>query len=210
MLLFENKKTNRKLLNRFLLIDKKSTTYEEITKLQSDIGISHETVVIAIAAVDDDYASTVFAKAMATTFALNKKRSLIIDANLFNPELANVLEIKVEEIEDNKKRSKRKIKPITYNKNIDLALFPDQTYPSEFYKSSALKDFIKESRRSYDHLIVIVPNLIEHDDVSIFTESIDCLLLLSQRNVTPKGQVFKALQKVEEYKLPLAKVVVIK
>ena len=207
---FRNIKKNQNRLDAFLSFDEKSKTFNEVINLFNEITSLYSNKVIAIAAVNDDYSSSVIAIALSNALALNKKTSLIIDANLYNPTFPKILE-KLNVSQSSVEKGKTKKQDfLTINDKVKAICLTPSPFPSEAFKDGVVKKTITENSKKFDHIFVISPNVEMHTDIVILAENVDCILLVSQRDVTEKSRIFKTIQTIKENKLTLAKVLVIK
>ena len=164
----------------------------DLTILQNEISVDFDTKVIAVTSINKDTLAASFAKGLGDAFVANGSSALVIDANLYNPILNDLLA---------DKRAYKGAKVISLNKNI---------YPALEYKNGVVHNVIKENNNSYEHFIVIVPSIKDHKEVSLLGDILNSLIIVTQKNVTKRKDVFNAHAYCYETKLPLAKTVILK
>ena len=174
--------------------------FNRLTTLQNEVGVSFNTKVTAITSIASDELSAHFAKAYADAYVRNGCSVLIIDANMYNPclnlalGLANVPSEEVKQIAD----------------KIAIASYDKENYPSEVYKTGVIQNLVKENLDKYDHIVLLVPAMKKHQEVSLLADILGSILLLVEKNKTRKGDIYRALVYCAENKLPAAKTVVLK
>ena len=190
----------KKVINGLLSANVTDETLESLTTLQNEIGISFSTKVTAITSINDDELAAAFAKAYADTFSNNGLRTLIIDANLYNPLFAKL-------VKGNKKNEQQHISIDTQTSAI---CFEKDVYPSVFFKKGLIQKTIKENSTIYDRFVVLVPSIKEHKEVVLLSDILTSVILVTQKNVTKKEYIYCAIQYCSENNLPLAKTIIIK
>ena len=181
---------------------------KSLTTLQNEITVGFDTKVIAITSIKNDDLAADFAKAFAEAYSLNGAKSLIIDANLYNPCLEGILNNSEESNID--VETDENLKMVNVDKNVDAYCLNKETYPSEVYKSQRIHNLIKDNDGKYDHFIVLVPSIKEHKEIILLNDILDASILVVRKNVTKKEHIFNAVQFFEVNKLPLAKTVILK
>lgn len=209
----DNNVLKQMMIDNILKVKENETIYRRMTALQNEITVSFDTKVIAVTSINNDELSAAFAKAFGQTFALNKAKTLVIDANLYNPSLSKVLKQKEEpasdvEVTTSEKESNYDI--IFIDEGIDAVLLKKEIYPSEVYKGGLVNKIIKENEGKYEHFIVLVPSLKKHKEVSLLKGLVNAIILVTQSSMTKKGDIYYALQYLAANELPIAKTVVIK
>ena len=207
--LFNLKKTRKeKILNGLLNVKDKKELFDGLTSLQNEISVAFNTKVVAVAAINDDDLSANFAKAFADAYSLNGLSCLIIDANLYNQKLCNIVGDKSMSVELKEEEKQRQF--ISLDGKVDAWCLENEIYPSTVYKSGLIQKVIKDNKDRYDHFVLIVPSLKEHKEISLLSDVIDSIIIVTQKNVTIKQRIFEAIQYLKENKMPLAKTVVLK
>ena len=131
-----------------------------------------------------------------------------MDANLYNPSLKSLLEDNEGDVEflEGDKSFK-----LSYVDKLTKAIcLEKEIYPSNVFKSGLIQKFIKDNENKYDHFIIIVPDIKSHKEVTLLSDVVDSVILVTQKNATIKKHIFDALLFFQENNLPLAKTVVLK
>ena len=173
---------------------------KSFTALQNEIGVGFDMKTLAVTSVHSDTLAASFAKAFADTFANNGSSALIIDANLYDPCLSKSLNLPQEQ----------EPKVHALSEKVGILSLSSEIYPSRIFREGEIAKIIEENRGDYDHVVILVPALREHKEVALLGNVIDSLVLVTQRNVTQKKDIYEACCFLAENKLPLAKVVVLK
>lgn len=192
MVFFAKKK--EKVINGLLNIRDNEEMKNALIYLQNEIGVSFSTKVIAISSISCDDLAAAYAKAFAEVYGYNNEKTLIIDANMYNPCLAKMLEdLKVEK-----------------GDKVDIVSLDKEIYPAEAYKSGAVKKVLEEHKDKYTHYLILVPSIDEHKEISLIADSLDSIILVTRRNFTRKESIFNAIQYCRANNLPLAETVILK
>ncbi len=193
----------QKIINGLLNASLDDETIERLTSLQNEIGVSFSTKVIAITSIKDDDLAVAFAKAFASAYSVNNDRTLIIDANLYNPLLRHALK----ETDGDRNQGYK----VTFvDGKTNAVCLNKETYPSEVLKGGLVQRIIEENKDNYDHFVVLVPSIKEHKEIVLLNDVITAVLLVAQRNVTKKEYIYNAIHYCAANKLPLAKTVILK
>ncbi|MBO4668054.1 MAG: hypothetical protein J5666_08040 [Bacilli bacterium] len=195
-------------------VNSDDSLFKNLTALQNEINVYFDTKVLAVTSINNDVLAAAFAKAFADAYGRNGSKTLIIDANLYNPSLESYIENHSDgdtiiAVEKNDTIS-------GYNREADLAVnvktisLDKQIYPGNAFKDKAVHKIIEENKNEYEHIIVLVPSVKEHKDVVLLSDVINSALLVVERNITKKEDIFNAIQFFNANQLPLAKTVVIK
>jgi Mrp family chromosome partitioning ATPase len=179
------------------LRDNSEELLDKITVLQNDINAFFGFETISVVNIGSEEKVIEFAILFAKAFEKNNSKTLIIDCNFYNPHLFekySVLE------KDN---------IITCSEGIDVYSPSAQVYPSEFFRNKALDELIEKNKDKYKHFIIVSPNIKEHKDFLVTSETINCSLLVVEKNVSKKSDVFDAAHYMEDNNLKLATIVVL-
>lgn len=193
----------QKIINGLLNASLDDETIDRLTSLQNEIGVSFSTKVIAITSINDDSLAVAFAKAFASAYSVNNERTLIIDANLYNPLLRRALK------ENDGERSGG-YKVTFVDGKTNAVCLQKETYPSEVLKGGIVQKIINENQGNYDHFVVLVPSIKEHKEIVLLKDVLTAIVLVAQKDVTKKEHIFNAIQYCAANQLPLAKTVVLK
>ncbi len=195
--------SKEKIIKGLLNASLDDETIDRLTTLQNEIGVVFSTKVVAITSIRNDELAVSFAKAFASAFSFNNNKTLIIDANLFNPLLGRLLGNNESKEEDGQKK-------ISVDERTDAICLGKETYPSEVYKSGLIQKIIKENEKQYDHFVILVPEIKEHKELLLLKDVVTSVILLVQKDVTKKEHIYDAINYCAYNKLPLAKTVILK
>ena len=182
---------------------------KKLTTLQNEMSVGFNTKVVAITSIKGDETSAAFAKAFADTFGLNGCKTLIVDANLYNPCLNKLLN--KGGTPDLEVKDQSKDYQITFlSDKVSALCLSKEIYPGEVFKSGIIQKALNEHKEEYDHFVVIVPEIKNHKEIFLLSDILESIVLLTFRSVTKKKDIFEAIQFFKVNNLPLAKTVVLK
>ena len=193
----------QKIINGLLNATFDDETIDRLTTLQNEIGVNHSTKVIAITSIKNDDLAVAFAKAFANAYSVNNERTLIIDANLYNPLLRHALK-------DTEGDGKQGYRVTFVDGRTNADCLGKETYPSEVLKGGIVQRIIEENKDNYDHFVVLTPAIKEHKEIVLLKDVLTAIILVTQKNVTVKEHIFNAIQYCANNGLPLAKTVILK
>ena len=173
--------------------------FERFTTLQNEIGASFDNKITAITSISGDEIPAHFARAYADAFARNGSSVLLIDANMYNPVLRGILGVEGDSE-----------KPAKINDKVSAVYFDKEIYPSNIFKAGAVHNLIKKYGEEFDHIVILVPSIKKHKEVVLLKDILGSFIILAQRNLTRKGDIFDAIQYCAAEQLPLAKITIIK
>lgn len=202
-------KKKYRITARFVYSKADKKLIEKIVSLQNEIEVSFSTKVIALTSIKADEVSASFAKALADAYEINKSKTLIIDANLYNPQIKSVLKPVIEE-NSSKKKTKKDSNVLSISDYIDVITFDKEAYPTKIYKDGNIQKLIKSNSSKYDHIIVLMPSIEAHKDISLLSDVIQSIVLITIKNITKKVDIYGAINYFNENKLPLAKTLLVK
>lgn len=206
----KEKKSKVEVLSNF---SKDSELFQKFITLQNEINVTHDTKVIAVTSIENDLLTAAFANALALTYAFNDSKTMIIDANMYNPSLNEVLcdsnSSDVCVLENNDNKSELAHETTKVNENLDALCFDKQVYPGNVFKSKVIQDILKKEGSKYEHFIILVPSIKEHKEVSLLKDVLKSIVLVVRKDVTKKKDIYEAISFFREAELPLAKTVII-
>ena len=205
-----DEKKKQEKIDALLNIKDNEELFGSLTALQNEISVGFNTKIIAVVGIKGEELTAAFSKGFGEAYALNGSKSLVIDANLYNPSLAKLLnngedEGDVEVVDNN-----QQYKITTLNDKLSVLSLSKQIYPSELFKSGIVQTAIKVHKDEYEHFIIIVPEIKNHKEIFLLADIIECIVLLTFKNITRKKDIFDAIQFMTANKLPLAKTVLLK
>ena len=197
-----------RLISGLLNVKGDDKLYESLTTLQNEIGVGFDMKVVAITSINSDALAAAFAKGFADTFVKNKSNCLIIDANMYNPSLESLLGESDLAIKDNSGSDNYQL--LSLEKGLSAIYLNKEIYPSEVFKSGLIQQILEEHGKNYDHIVLLVPSIRDHKEIVLLKDVLQSIILVSQRNVTTKGDIYNACAYFVEESLPLAKTVILK
>ncbi len=181
---------------------------EKLKTLQNEISVAYDTKVLAVTSLGEDDVACAFASALAEAYEHNGKRCLLIDANLYNPCLLKVLGMENEDGFRGHDNENLKIYP--RGDKGGILFMKQETYPSIIYKNKTVQKCIEENKDTFDHFVVLMPNIKDHKEIALLGDIISSALLVTRRSVTKKGDIFYALQFLAANEIPVSKTIVLK
>ena len=205
-----DEKKKQEKIDALLNVKNNEELFIALTALQNEISVGFNTKIIAVVGIKGEELTAAFSKGFGEAYALNGSKSLVIDANLYNPSLARLLnngedEGDVEVVDNN-----QQYKITTLSDKLSALSLSKQIYPSELFKSGIIQNAIKEHKNEYEHFVIIVPEIKNHKEIFLLADIIECIVLLTFKNITRKKDIFDAIQFMNANKLPLAKTVLLK
>lgn len=206
----EEKKKQEKI-NTLLNVKDNEELFTSLTTLQNEISVEFNTKVVAITGIKGEELTAAFSKGFGEAYALNGSKTLVVDANLYEPHLTTLLNKSGEDEGDVEIKDKdQQYKIISISDKLSALSLTKQIYPSELFKSGIIQNAIKEHKDEYEHFIIIVPEIKNHKEIFLLADIIECIVLLTFKDITRKKDIFDAIQFMNVNKLPLAKTVLLK
>ena len=202
---------NNDKLKTSLLDTNRKEVFNSLTALQNEISVSFETKVIAITSISNDSLCAAFAESFSNAYNLNQSSVLIIDANLYNPSLRSIYDKTLTESTDTESDCSTLSEGclLKINEKKATMFLNEQTYPSVAFKNGIIHKIINDRRDEFDHIIMLMPSINKHKDISIFKDIVDSVILVVEKNRTKREDVFDAVNYCKTLKIPLAKVVIV-
>ena len=194
-----------KLIDTFINIKQNKELLDSIIKIQNNINIYADSKVIAIATAEDDISLEIVARALSEVYALQEQSTLIIDCNMYNPRLNNLFckenfEVGLNDIIDESDDYNKLINHITGN--LDAVFAKNTNYPTKIFKSKKYFDFICRVKEKYEHIILIMPSIVEHQDILLRKDLITSTLLVARKNRVSKKNLFDSIQILKADNIP--------
>ena len=206
MLKYFRNKQDKQMVNNFLSLEGRERMLEKLTTLQNEISVSYNNKVIVITSLEYDELAAAFAKAFADAFVKNGSSALLVDANLYEPHLGKLLSVPTQKL--GKEETKLEVNKLS--DKLGVVCLDKVTYPAEAYKSGLLEELIEANKETYEHVVILMPSVKKHKEVSLLSKVLDSVLLLCRRDVSTKGDIFYALQYLAGEHLPVSKTVILK
>ena len=206
-----DEKKKQEKINTLLNVKDNEELFTSLTTLQNEISVGFNTKVVAITGIKGEELTAAFSKGFGEAYALNGSKTLVVDANLYEPHLTTLLNTSGEDEGDVEIKDKnQQYKIISISDKLSALSLTKQIYPSELFKSGIIQNAIKEHKDEYEHFIIIVPEIKNHKEIFLLADIIECIVLLTFKDITRKKDIFDAIQFMNVNKLPLAKTVLLK
>lgn len=139
---------------------------------------------------------------LATVFAQNGQRVLIVDSDLRRPSLHKLLKVSNSIGLTNYLLKQNSLEEVIQTTTLPtLHFLPSGKLPSSslgILNSVAMKDFIAEVKRRYDFIFFDSPPIMGVSDASILASEVDLSLLVIQYRKYPQAMTLRAKQMVEK------------
>lgn len=190
-------KRDLKLLSIFENIEQDEKIIDSTIKIQNNINIYADSKVIAISMAKFDIALAVAARTIAEVYKLQNQKTLLIDCDMYNPSLNNIfnndnIDTGLNNIIDNNVDVDKLISH--FSNNLDVVFTNKTNYPTEIFKSKQYNEFICMSKEKYDHIILIMPAIVEHQDILLNKDLITASMLVARKNKVSKKDLFDSIQ----------------
>jgi capsular exopolysaccharide synthesis family protein len=139
---------------------------------------------------------------LATVFAQNGSRVLIVDSDLRRPSLHKILNVANNMGLTNYLLKQNKLEEVIQTTPVNsMDFLPSGKLPSSsigILNSSAMKDFIAEAKSRYDFVFFDSPPIMGVSDASILASEVDMAVLVVQYRKYPQQMTIRAKQMVEK------------
>ena len=139
---------------------------------------------------------------LATVFAQNGSRILIVDSDLRRPSLHKHVGVSnALGLTDYLLATKSLEEVVQTTKHENLDFLPSGKLPSSsmgILNSSKMKNFIVEARKRYDYVFFDSPPIMGVSDASILASEVDMAILVIQYRKSPQAMTVRAKQMVEK------------
>lgn len=193
-------KHNKKLYNSHI-------SNESVIQVQNNINIYGDSKIIAISSPRNDYHSVVAAKAIGEVYAMQEQSSLIIDCNMYNPVLSEIFALESTVFINDVSKG---LKPHSINDYLNIVLANKTIYPTNILSSNEFQSFIMDCKQKYDHIILVMPSLVEHQDILILKDIITSCVLVALKKKTNRHDLFDCIQLLNNHDLPYIGTIFIK
>ena len=170
--------------------------YNSIVKLQNDLVVYANTYpkVIAIVSPFDRVYNSLMAKSIAEVYAHNNKKTLLIDLDMHTPTMDKLFKLENEKsiLDIAYKNDKNAINKVS--DNLDVILARVETYQANFLVSNEFKQALMQLKDLYDHIVVILPPILDNQDILLIKEYLDVVLLVSKKDETTIKEINKAVR----------------
>lgn len=178
---------------------------EQFRTLRTNIQFSIEDEslkTLMITSARPEAGKSIVAANLATAFAIEKYRVLLVDADLRRPTVHKAYNLKndlglttlLQNPELNLAESIQKAK----TKNLSLLTSgPTQPNPAEYLGSSRMKKLIKNMKNEFDFIIIDTPPLLSVTDAQLVARQIDGVLFVVPMNQVNKNDLIKSEEMLE-------------
>jgi capsular exopolysaccharide synthesis family protein len=182
--------------------------YTNINFLLSDQK-NNQTFIVT-SPIDGEGKSTVITN-LAVSMAQQKKKVLLIDANLRNPVLHSFFNISNKEGLTDVLTGRKSFYEVIYHTEVwRLDLLPSGHIPYnpvELLGSQGMKDLLQKAKESYDFILIDSTSIIDVPDTKLLANLSDGVLLVLQNGKTNQGKVVEAKKVIEFAKAKLVGVI---
>lgn len=206
-------KKDEKLISFFEDIKKDERITNSTIKIQNNINVYANSKVIAISAAKDDIAIDIVARTISEVYAMQGQSTLLIDCDMYNPSL-NILfnmenvEIGLNDIFTNEVDMAKLV--THFSDNLDIVFTKKTNYPTDIFLSKEYNDFIDKAKEKYKHILLIIPSIIEHQDILLSQKIITSVLLIARKNKVSKKDLFNSISFLKSNDMPYVGVVYLK
>lgn len=206
---FKEKKENE-MIGNLLSKEPREQMLAKITALQNEISVAFNTKVLVITSIGEDKLAAAFAKAFVGAYETNNSNALLIDANLYNPCLSELMGGKVQGPAKSEKPEEVALDILPLGNKNGVVCMEKEIYPSDIYKSGVIQKLVSDNMEKYEHIVVLMPSILEHREVLIFKDLLDSVMVVARRAVTKKRDIFEALSFLSDAQMPVSKTVILK
>jgi capsular exopolysaccharide synthesis family protein len=139
---------------------------------------------------------------LATVFAQNGQRVLLVDSDLRRPSLHKLLKVSNSVGLTNYLLRQNSLEQVIQTTSVStLDFLPSGKLPSSslgILNSTQMKDFIQEAKRRYDFVFFDSPPIMGVSDASVLASEVDLSLLVIQYRKYPQAMTVRAKQMVEK------------
>lgn len=195
---------NKKEL-KFIQKFNKESFEDSVIKLTNNIEtFAQGSKTIAITSASDYFYETILSYYLAKAYVDNNKTVLVVETNYVEPLFQDLLASLDEQIKDDSKEI------IKLNKGIDVVFSKKAKFSAEKLHSKAFEDLIKNAKKTYDYIILLVTPLEVNNDLFALNKIVDFSLLVAKKDETILANVYQSIEKIKNNKMPLLGVTLIK
>jgi capsular exopolysaccharide synthesis family protein len=161
---------------------------------------SRNTVTVVSGGAGEGKSTTIFN--LATVFAQNGSRVLVVDSDLRRPSLHKILNVANNQGLTNYLLKQNRLEEVIQTTPVpSLDFLPSGRLPSSsigILNSAAMKEFIAEAKSRYDFVFFDSPPIMGVSDASILASEVDMAFLVVQYRKYPQQMTIRAKQMVEK------------
>lgn len=190
-------KNEKKLLDKFAESD---VINNNIINLQNNIDVfAGIKKVIAVTSVDNNFLSGICIKYLADTYANNKQKTLVVEANFHTPILR--------ELYGNAETENNLLK---VNEYLEVVFATEEVYSAKKLMSEEFVKKIEEYKEKYDRVLVLVSPVENTKEILVFKDIIETSVLVTKKDETLLKNIHNSISFIKKYDIPFAGVVFIK
>ncbi|MCH5180073.1 MAG: hypothetical protein J1F32_02525 [Erysipelotrichales bacterium] len=178
--------------------------YNSIIKLQNELVVfmNRQPKVVAIVAPRDRRHSSLMAKAVSEVYAFNNEKTLLMDLDMHEPTINKLYNLDSEKSLIDLVQEDPKEMALKINEYLDVVVSKTETYQAKFLVSNEFKDIMSKLKDGYDHIIVVLPPVLENQDVLLLNDSLDAVVLVTKKNETIIKDIKSSINFLKSNKLP--------
>jgi succinoglycan biosynthesis transport protein ExoP len=154
---------------------------------------------------------TAFCLAMARSFAMDKHKVLLIDADLRRPGVARCFgDGSAGRLTDLLEGRATLSEAVRVDKRSGAHYLAGQVgamHPQDVLSSARIRDVIEEARKCYDLILIDTPPILVGADAALLAGLADCSLFFIRWGMTSREQVLSALRRLELYHVKISGIV---
>ena len=194
-----------------MLYEPNSVTSEAIKTARTSLLLSFPEVPpsnILVTSSRPGEGKTFFACNLAISLAQIGKKVVLIDADMRNPRIHRIWNVRNERGLSRYLTSDAEVKDVIVPTPItNLSLItsgPKTPRPAELLAAHKLEELVQKLKKEYDHIILDSPPLIPVADSLILAAKCSCVIMVIHGGVTPREVVLMATQKLSKSEAPIA------
>lgn len=180
--------------------------YNSIIKLQNELVVlmNREPKVVALVTPKTSMHSSLMAKAISEVYASNNEKTLLIDLDLHEPTIDKLYNLNCDKSIADMTIENAKDVVVKINDYLDVVVSQIKTYQAKFLASNDFKNVIMSLKENYEHIVVVLPPVLENQDILLLKESVDAVVLTTKKNETKIKDIKESIAFLKVNKLPYA------
>lgn len=193
---YRKRDETKKLMQR-LQLNEESISTEQIRMIRTNIDqlSVNESVLLMITSPRNEEEKSIISSKLAIAFVEQRKKVLLVDANLRKPSLNNLFQIKNENGLTNvildEENLALHIKETFVPGLFVLPTGPIPLKPTEVWITSKIKEFVARCQAEFDVVILEAPPFLTASDSHILANQCDGVILVVKENKTKKEDVLQ-------------------
>jgi capsular exopolysaccharide synthesis family protein len=205
-----NKKTNS---NPSLSIKSEPTLLEDFRTLRTNLGLDQtKGKVLLVSSSGKGEGKTLITANLARAVALQKRKVLLVDGNLRNPDISAVFGIEASKgLIEYLKGTENLPSYITKVDDIDILTVKSSIEESaELLSSPRMKTLIEDARQKYDVVIIDSNPVLPYADTTILAKMVDEVLLIVKQDISRIDLIVKSKQTLHSLGVNISGIIFIK